>query len=64
MKEILIEIGGLEDEKKLLDEQAETFISTKNWASKKASELNDLQMRLMDANIILEKSNQGLEAEV
>lgn len=62
MKEILIEIGQLDDEKSTLEEQAQTFISTKNWANKKAAELNDLQTRLTDGNIVLEKSNQGLEA--
>ena len=60
MKEIALEIRKLEEEKKELNEQAETFISTKNWASKKAEEVQGLQMRLADANIILDRNNQGL----
>lgn len=39
MKEIALEIKNLEEEKKELTEQAETYISTKNWAAKKAEEV-------------------------
>ena len=63
MKEIAVEIHHLEEEKAELDEKAETFLSTKSWATKKASEVTELQTRLTDANIVLEKGNQGLEAK-
>ena len=47
-----------------MNEQAETFISTKKWAAQKTTELQNYQMKLADSNIILETSNQGLEGTI
>ena len=59
MSELTAEIGRLETELSNQEEEAESYLSYKRLAGQNATELADLQSRLADANMVIEKSNQG-----
>ena len=63
MSELVAEISRLEGELANQEEEAESYLSYKRLAGQNATELADLQSRLADANMVIEKSNQGLDAE-
>ena len=59
MSELVAEISRLEGELANQEEEAESYLSYKRLAGQNATELADLQSRLADANMVIEKSNQG-----
>jgi len=63
MSELTTEIGRLESELTNQEEEAESYLSYKRLASQNAIELAELQSRLADANMVIEKSNQGLDPD-
>ena len=63
MSELTTEIGRLESEMTNQEEEAESYLSYKRLASQNAIELAELQSRLADANMVIEKSNQGLDPD-
>lgn len=57
------EIHNLHIEMRDQEEAAESYITYKTMASQTASELQELQGKLQDANTVLEKHNQGNEVK-
>jgi len=63
MSELTTEIARLETELTNQEEEAESYLSYKRLAGQNATELADLQSRLADANMVIEKNNQGLDVD-